>query len=836
MKMNIRIFSMFFLCSLSFAVQASILPHILPVLNSNLHSLTGSRRCSSLLNCAELLSVRDAGDLAIRLAEEFDEYMLSNSLGVNSSSSVIDNLGYSIRLSLPASAESYFDKLWRSIVDAEIPASQKAILLLESLTGLVSEAIVINGIDVLESKVNESDSDTVYKIAQFSTRGSMALIRPFKICQTLRNRSPELFGSDFESGWRDSTGLMNFLSSPSALLYEIGRYVPLSGVGVRISDSHETTKIHSDLGLNTYDPIDSHLWSLKISLACGNPCSSRETRRFGGDSFSVYEAHGMPEWDISKYLTAFAASSTELSPDLLFLSPSVGNCLILRNLALHHHAYKVLWVPVDPRGDPDKPGMSGYGNLCSISELLQVVDEWYFLERLEVNFAVLIHKNIQRIGKFHFRQSLYDKWLAGWVCNPSSKALPDNKLDNIDIIDKMTVHFGPFTDRGLRIAEVSGRAHCWESICECLPPWRGDLCNVLDESRMPQSAISVSIHYLTSNSESHLNDLRFALKNLWNSFNQAKDYPVIVFYDSWLTEQQRIEILESSENRVWIIQSWFDQHTRKKDVESFKERPSLFGSSASFHNRPIGYRNVCRFESGPVFVHPAMRNFRITVRMDTDGYFAGDAWDWLDVPSQLLGVSLTESKLGLFSGLVAVAGSRVNHLDEVVDLFRVYKNDSEMDASWNQFSAEYKNQGIMITVNSPPYVFDLNFFAGREYQEWFKFVDAWDGFERFGFLGNGVITAGLVLVGKVASIAYMRAPTAHQIVCYCDFSRGGLNDHVCVASESNQGILWNHGTGKGLGSWKCVQRGAIESKLIEGRCRPYDLSYGSTHANQYWCD
>ncbi|CAK9002639.1 unnamed protein product [Durusdinium trenchii] len=74
-------------------------------------------------------------------------------------------------------------------------------------------------------------------------------------------------------------------------------------------------------------------------------------------------------------------------------------------------------------------------------------------------------------------------------------------------------------------------------------------------------------------------------------------------------------MMEASANRIW-----FAYVADYKSVPAYlKDRMEL-----QLGGYGVGYRGMCRFRSGPIFVQPVMKGFDYAWTLDTDGYFPAD--------------------------------------------------------------------------------------------------------------------------------------------------------------------------------------------------------------------
>ncbi|CAE8694698.1 unnamed protein product, partial [Polarella glacialis] len=152
-------------------------------------------------------------------------------------------------------------------------------------------------------------------------------------------------------------------------------------------------------------------------------------------------------------------------------------------------------------------------------------------------------------------------------------------------------------------------------ICECFPPWRGRFCDHAQSSSQDEDRpYKAVLHYLVGEKEQLLADFERTLPILWDRFNAHWDYPVVVFHDG-LSSASRKRILEASKNRIWFAY-----------VADYKQVPAFLKGRMELElgGHGVGYRGMCRFRSGPMFMQPVMSAFDYAWTLDTDGYFPAD--------------------------------------------------------------------------------------------------------------------------------------------------------------------------------------------------------------------
>lgn len=119
--------------------------------------------------------------------------------------------------------------------------------------------------------------------------------------------------------------------------------------------------------------------------------------------------------------------------------------------------------------------------------------------------------------------------------------------------------------------ESKGRGRCVEGFCECFPPFRGPLCEQMDQSSQDaQRNFTAVLHYLTSDDDSDIEDIQHSLPRLWRRFNRRFDYPVVIFHDG-LSAVHRQQVVNASKNRIWF--AYVDDYLK---AETFRKKILFF--------------------------------------------------------------------------------------------------------------------------------------------------------------------------------------------------------------------------------------------------------------------
>ena len=167
--------------------------------------------------------------------------------------------------------------------------------------------------------------------------------------------------------------------------------------------------------------------------------------------------------------------------------------------------------------------------------------------------------------------------------------------------------------------ESEQRGRCVKGFCECFPPFRGPLCEQVDSSaKDAERNFTAVLHYLTSDDDTDIEDIQHSLPRLWRRFNRRFDYPVVIFNDG-LSEFHRQQVVNASKNRIWF--AYVDDYL---EIPQFiLEDPSRKAALGDI-KWSLGYRGMCRFRSGTIFLQPVLQRFQYAMTLDTDGYFPAE--------------------------------------------------------------------------------------------------------------------------------------------------------------------------------------------------------------------
>jgi len=309
----------------------------------------------------------------------------------------------------------------------------------------------------------------------------------------------------------------------------------------------------------------------------------------------------------------------------------------------------------------------------------------------------------------------------------------------------------------------AGERGAWEVFageCECFPPWRGARCDIEDPQRSPdgeQPRLSAVLHFVIPNMARDVADLHLSLPSVWEKYNNRFDHPIVVFHEG-LSEPVRREIVLASENRIWFA-------TLGKDFASLEKVPSLWRQEVSKHPMPfsLGYRHMCRWRSGPIFLEPVLQRFEFAMTLDSDSFLPGE---WREDPFQML---KRQGKIAAFPHLGREAASvAVNFLYYYLLYAKMHglnPRRTKVLASLVEKNWKWYQQTFMSDIE----ILWLPWFRDPEgeYQKMFRYFDSTGGFWLYRWGNNPFRTFAMGTFLDDSKVSIATLPYMHQEFCTC---------------------------------------------------------------------
>lgn len=136
------------------------------------------------------------------------------------------------------------------------------------------------------------------------------------------------------------------------------------------------------------------------------------------------------------------------------------------------------------------------------------------------------------------------------------------------------------------------------------------------QEKNSQKSIKAAIAYLVRSKPKDIADLKRSLSLLDTNFNNRFNYPVIIFHEDF-NESLMGDIQRATHSNLQFEKVKFEipDFLNKADIPEF-----VYADGFEFS---IGFRHMCRFFSGLIFQHPALKDFDYLWRLDADSFVLG---------------------------------------------------------------------------------------------------------------------------------------------------------------------------------------------------------------------
>lgn len=128
-----------------------------------------------------------------------------------------------------------------------------------------------------------------------------------------------------------------------------------------------------------------------------------------------------------------------------------------------------------------------------------------------------------------------------------------------------------------------------------------------------EKPVKAAVVYLVRSKPKDIAELKLSLSLLDVNFNDKFKYPVIIFHED-INENLMKKIREATRSKVQFEKVIFEI----PDFLNKEEIPELVYVDGDCFS--IGYRHMCRFFSGIIFHHPALKEYDYYWRLDTDSF------------------------------------------------------------------------------------------------------------------------------------------------------------------------------------------------------------------------
>jgi hypothetical protein len=226
-----------------------------------------------------------------------------------------------------------------------------------------------------------------------------------------------------------------------------------------------------------------------------------------------------------------------------------------------------------------------------------------------------------------------------------------------------------------------------------------------------------AIAYLLNNKQKDIVSFRKSIQLLINNYCKNNPVDIICFYeeDFPLSEIDNIKILTSG-YMIKFCPVTFSVPNYSNDIASqiakYYPHPDNPLSSSGFS---IGYRHMCRFFAGEIFHNLFLSQYRYICRLDTDSYIlepiSYNIFDRLQQNNAIYGyINIQHDHPGVIKNLWEESAKYFKALGKD----HIFKNENILQHKNRMFYTNFE-------------VYDMEWFRGEEYQNYFRYIDKLGG-------------------------------------------------------------------------------------------------------------
>ncbi|NJD76986.1 MAG: hypothetical protein FIB08_07815 [Candidatus Methanoperedens sp.] len=236
-----------------------------------------------------------------------------------------------------------------------------------------------------------------------------------------------------------------------------------------------------------------------------------------------------------------------------------------------------------------------------------------------------------------------------------------------------------------------------------------------------EKSVKAAIVYLARSRPGDIAELKRSLSLLDVNFNDKFNYPVVIFHED-INEKLMGKIRESTRSQIQFEKVSF----KIPDFLNKEEVPELIYLDGDCFS--MGYRHMCRFFSGIIFHHPALKDYDYYWRLDTDSFLL-DKIDY-DVFQFMHERNFKYGYIGIFKDEPGVTR-------DLWDTTKKYIEDNNLKP---QFLQKFMSDGIW--DRSYYYtnfeISRLDFWRSEEFMNYFEYLDRAGGIYKYRW-GDAVI-------------------------------------------------------------------------------------------------
>lgn len=204
-----------------------------------------------------------------------------------------------------------------------------------------------------------------------------------------------------------------------------------------------------------------------------------------------------------------------------------------------------------------------------------------------------------------------------------------------------------------------------------------------------------------------------SIKSLFDNFNNTYKYDVVVFHDDITATAISGTLVELHNQLGYVPNIKFEKihFVLPEWVSSDTQKYTTDGPHPTLQQFPLGYRHMCRFYSGLIFNHPAMKPYKYYMRLDSDSFILSK----IDKdPFQYMadnGYEYAAYSLGLPEEAKEIWWARLGLWETTQEFIK----NNTVKFPLENWDGEVYNTNLEIV--------DMDFFRGSDYQNYFNHLD-----------------------------------------------------------------------------------------------------------------
>lgn len=229
-----------------------------------------------------------------------------------------------------------------------------------------------------------------------------------------------------------------------------------------------------------------------------------------------------------------------------------------------------------------------------------------------------------------------------------------------------------------------------------------------------EKPVKAAVVYLVRSKPKDIADLKLSLSFLDVNFNDKFKYPVIIFHED-INENLMKKIREATRSKVQFEKVIFEI----PDFLNKEEIPELVYLDEDCFS--IGYRHMCRFFSGIIFHHPALKEYDYYWRLDADSFLLDkinyDVFQFMQERYLEYGyINIFKDEPGVVQGLWETTKKYIEDNNIKPKFLHKFTSNGVWDRSYYYTNFEISN---------------LDFWRSDEFMNYFEYLDRSGGIYKY---------------------------------------------------------------------------------------------------------